>query len=259
MKTKYDLIVPIGEDCHCSMSLRRAGLQLLSLPIDWIGLNPEDGIKTHSCPGARVDAICTDFAGLFEKDDFRLIGPPAKYENARTGWQFWHDFRPDTPFDVAYPSFRAKYDRRIARFHELAARAGKMLFVQLDRPTQTCPSPLGDFHSFHERLSAKFPGKRVDCLVIRLDRNRPAEQAQLAEPEPGVFLLEFDYSHRIPDKPLYEPNFDAVTKVLRRHFAVRDYRPSKWRRLLDGLLIRCCASSRRSAPTRDAGCHGAPR
>lgn len=39
--TRYDLIVGMGKACSCSMSLRKAGLQHLSLPFDWMRFNDE--------------------------------------------------------------------------------------------------------------------------------------------------------------------------------------------------------------------------
>ena len=37
---KYDFIFGIGRACACSQSLRKAGLQLLSLPWDWLATTP---------------------------------------------------------------------------------------------------------------------------------------------------------------------------------------------------------------------------
>lgn len=239
MPRKYDVIFPIGEDCHCSIALRRAKLQLLSFPADWIGLKPEDGPKTHFCPRARVDAILADFDRWFEKEDFRFLsqteGHPAAYENTRTGWLFYHDFAAFTPFDVAYPPVREKYDRRTARFLSLLGEAKSMLFVQLDRPTQSCPTTLEEFADWHTRLSEKFSGKTVDGLLIRLNKGYSAAHPLEQEVAKGMTLLEFDYSHDIPNKPRYQPDFDAMSKVLRKRFAVRDYRPKIWSRLLDAL------------------------
>ena len=253
MHRKYDVIFAIGEDCHCSIVLRRAKLQLLSFPIDWIGLKPEDGPKTHSCPKARVDAICADFDRWFEKEDFRFLsqseGHPAAYENTRTGWQFYHDFAAFTPFDVAYPPVREKYDRRTTRFLSLRDRAKSMLFVQLDRPTQSCPTTLEEFADCHARLSEKFRGKTVDGLLIRLNKDHSAEHPLVRDVSKGMTLLEFDYSHNIPNKPPYQPDFDVMAKVLRRRFAVRDYRPSIWSRILNALRRKAAASFRHGEQT----------
>ena len=253
MHRKYDVIFSIGEDCNCSLSLRKAKLQLLSFPADWIGLMPEDGPKTHSCPKARVDAICADFDRWFEKEDFRFLsqneGHPAAYENTRTGWLFYHDFAAFTPLDVAYPPVREKYDRRTARFLSLLDRAKSMLFVQLDRPTQSCPTTFEEFADWHARLSEKFRGKTVDGLLIRLNRGHSAEHPLEREIAKGMTLLEFDYSHDIPNKPPYQPDFDVMAKVLRKRFAVRDYRPSFWSRILGALRRKATASFRHGEQT----------
>lgn len=242
MKKKYDVIFSIGEDCNCSIALRAAKLQLQSFPADWIGLLPEDGPKTHSCSQSRVDAVCADFKNWFEKDDFKFLsqseGHPAAYENTRTGWLFYHDFAAFTPFDAAYPPVREKYDRRIARFLKITRTAKSMLFVQLDRPTQSCPTTVEEFKIWHAQLSEKFPEKKVDGLLIRLNKSYSPQHPHLEEIAPGRMLLEFDYSHNIPNKPPYQPDFDMMAKILKKHFSVRDYRPSKLRTAILALLPR---------------------
>jgi len=238
VKKKYDVVFSIGEDCNCSIALRKAKLQLLSFPADWIGLKPEDSPspKTHSCPQARIDAICADFEHWFEKEDFEFLsqseGHPAAYKNTRTGWLYYHDFAAFTPFDIAYPPVREKYDRRTSRFLGLLRNARAMLFVQMDRPTQTCPTTVSEFQGWHKQLSEKFPGKTVDGLLIRLNKSDSTAQPRLTQIAPGQMLLEFDYRHNDPAQPPYQPDFDLLSKVLRRHFSVRNYRPSKWRKAL---------------------------
>ncbi len=109
---KYDFVFGLGYACACSQSLRSAGLQLLSLPWDWV----TSDIKT---PGPdlqqRVDIIASGFAWWFEEEDLKFVRKNPEsgkdlYINKRTKIIYPHDFPPDIPLHEAYPAIKAKYD-----------------------------------------------------------------------------------------------------------------------------------------------------
>ena len=54
MTGKYDLILPIGEACSCSQSLRTAGLQFASFPWDWIAMHNIHNLIELDCAGGKV-------------------------------------------------------------------------------------------------------------------------------------------------------------------------------------------------------------
>ena len=60
MRQTYDLVVPLGYACSCSQTLRRAGLQLVSFPWDWVGVPP---------PSERCRIICEGFKDFMNLED----------------------------------------------------------------------------------------------------------------------------------------------------------------------------------------------
>ena len=66
----YDFVFGLGRACACTQSLRSAGLQLLSLPWDWITYQ-----LTPQGPDLllRVDLIASGFAGWFEEEDLKFV------------------------------------------------------------------------------------------------------------------------------------------------------------------------------------------
>lgn len=68
---KYDFIFGIGRACACSQSLRRAGLQLLSLPWDWLAINPKpEGSDLH----IRLHIMENGFSDWLNKEDLVFAG-----------------------------------------------------------------------------------------------------------------------------------------------------------------------------------------
>ena len=53
----FDLIIGLGPACSCTMSLRRAGLQHLSFPYDWIGPKENSDEYLHD---VRLDRRLVD-------------------------------------------------------------------------------------------------------------------------------------------------------------------------------------------------------
>lgn len=51
MTRKFDLILPIGEACCCSQSLRTAGLQFASFPWDWLAVRDLGKVVEINCAG----------------------------------------------------------------------------------------------------------------------------------------------------------------------------------------------------------------
>ena len=135
---EYDFIVGLGRACSCSQSLRRAGLQLLSLPWDWITYDlhpPRPDLLL------RIDVIASGFAGWLEEEDLKFVkrNPVSGmdlYINERNNILFAHDFPPDVPLHESFPAVKAKYDRRVKRLLQLLADAKSgILAVYMDAPT----------------------------------------------------------------------------------------------------------------------------
>ena len=227
MKMKYDLVFGFGPACSCSQTLRRAGLQLLSFPFDWIGPgvnNPEWDNDLHR----RADLLASGLTNQLRKEDFVYNGDHtngmAKYFNTRLGMIFLHDFPIGEPLEQSFPAVIAKYERREKRLIELISRSKRVLVVRLDRPDLDYRTPDGDGRYMRETLSRAFAPAKFDYLAIQPDASTPFGSQRLETVEPGFFRLKFDYfDHRAGAERMF-PRFDYTSAAVAEHFAVREYR-----------------------------------
>ena len=231
MKT-YDFAFGLGRACACTQTMRRAGLQYLSLPWDWVAYdgNAPDLLN-------RVDVTCNDFKGFLEMDDLEYRGPNAgpgkdNYLNRKSGMFFLHDFPKGVPLAESYPAVKAKYDRRIARFHQLIAKArSPILVVAMDSPLSK-PTPLDDCRKARERLAERFPGAKFELLNITLDSGRSIADRIDETVEDGLYHIAFDFKDHRPEAHDYDVDQRAVASLLKARFAVRDYRTKDERRAM---------------------------
>ena len=225
MKT-YDFIFGLGRACACSQTLRKAGLQHLSLPWDWIAVDFD-----HDAPDLldRVDTICNDFKDWFNREDFVYISPNAgpgkdQYKNSRSGVIFLHDFPKGVPLDESFPSIKEKYERRISRFVQLIRSAQRpILIVCMDSPMAS-PTPLDDCRKARERLAAHFPGAKFEFQKITLEPGRKVSDRIDETVEDGLYHIAFDYKDYRPGRKEYDVDQATVAALLKERFAVRDYR-----------------------------------
>lgn len=232
MRTRYDLVFGAGVACSCAQVLREAGLQLLSFPFDWVGPNArctaydEDLVR-------RIGYICNDFAHWIELDDLCTRGPNngdhqtngmLDIFNNRSELQFLHDFTRTQSFEQSFPAVLEKYRRRIARFIGLLQRSRKVLVVHLERPDMPFVTPLADFRTARERLSAKYPNARFDFVLLSRTTGIPFAQRKVERPEPWMTTITFDYKSPDPKAEGHQPDVKALAKALTDIAAVRDYR-----------------------------------
>jgi len=232
MKKTYDLIFPLGMGCSASQSLRRAGLQHLSFPGDWIG--PLYGDATWAVTPTRdlrfrADNLCGDGAGFFDEGDFEFIKPHPwngmdMYSNRRTHYLFNHDFPGGVPLSESLPKVRMKYRRRWERMEACIARGSAILVFRLDRPDVEGPTPTEDLVYLRNRLSEKYPGKVFEILNFRFRRGIAVADRVVEEVAPGVTTVAYDYDDPSPWSPAYQPDFNKVVAVLREMADVREYR-----------------------------------
>ena len=223
---KYDFVFGLGRACACSQSLRIAGLQLLSLPWDWITyqLEPQGPDLL-----LRVDVIASGFAGWFEEADVKFVkNNPASgkdlYINERSKIIYPHDFPPGVPLHESYPAIRDKYDRRVKRFLRLLSEAkSSILAVYMDAPTY----PAADVETCREaqrRLQAQYPRVKVDFLMFALERGRPFEKRVVEDLGDGFTRVAFDFKDYTPGKPDYSVRLDECAAVMKSLASVREYR-----------------------------------
>ena len=237
MKRRYDLAFGFGPACSCSQTLRRAGLQLLSFPFDWIG--PDAGnVGWDDDVRRRTDLICGEFNDWLHVEDFTYrsdhpTNGKSIYFNKALHLVFIHDFPKGVPLAESFTSIRDKYARRITRFLGLLRSSRRVLVARVDRPDLSYRTPLEDCRYAMKRLSGKFPNARFDFLLLQPDRNVPFEKRIVEDLGDGITRIAFDYQDRTPGNELF-PKLDQTSAAVGELFAVKDYRTREeiadWRR-----------------------------
>lgn len=211
---EYDLVFGIGQACTCSQTLRRAGLQLSSFPMDWAN----DADPVHNC-----EIVAAHFEHWLDKEDFAYIKRnPVNglgiFRNRRTNFMHPHDFA-DGPIEQSFDAVAAKYRRRIDRLLQLIGAARRVLAVCIVRPAMPRIS-VADMSRCRSILSAAFPGVRFDVLFFNFDADTPFAGRRVSSPADGVTEIVFDYRDPVHDVSVPLTS-EAVSSLGLR---ARDYR-----------------------------------
>lgn len=235
---QYDLIFGLGSVCSCTQSLRRAGLQTLSFPYDWVTPLKEENILRDV--RIRAETICNGFNGWFEEKDFAFHGANTngkdKYYNERLDLIFVHDFPLGVPLSQSFPLILSRYRRRIDRLLDLIGRAKSVLVVRLDRHDLPYRTSAEDCAYVRNVLNGRFPETRFDVLLIQPDPEIPIGERRVEQLSEGVTRLSLDYRkakepdgritasdvNRITDPQA--PDFSRIMHALQELYAVREYR-----------------------------------
>lgn len=223
---KYDFIFGIGRACACSQSLRLAGLQLLSLPWDWITMNSKE--ESSSLP-ARLDIMESGFSDWLEEKDLEFVSHLAdngkdQYRNRRYGIVYPHDFPRDVPLHESYPAVKEKYDRRVARFKRLMAEANEcVLAVYMDTPVSP-PADVAVCKETQRRLQALYPHIKIDFLMISLEYGRSFDNRTVEDLGDGFTRVAFDFKDYGFDKFDFSVDLRKCAAVMKSIASVRDYR-----------------------------------
>ena len=230
---QYDLVLPFGVACSCSQSLRRAGLQLLSLPFDWIGRQKGEAFWETDA-STRAAFIRDGFPAFLNLEDFEYRGEhtngKSSYFNRRTGFVFLHDFPGGVPIADSITAIREKYARRIERLYQLLSVSKRILLCRLDRPDLGAFTTLEECRAARRILAERYPTATIDVVLLQCDPNVPFADCRLEAVEDGLFRLAFDYADKAPDADPKIPDFKLTSGALATHFAVRDYRTPEERR-----------------------------
>ena len=234
-RTRYDLILGLGTACSCTETIRKAGLQLLSFPFDWLTttcVRPDE--TAHELQG-RVRELRDGFSTWFGRDDFRYVPPILDngkdvYICDRLRLIFNHDFPKGQPFDQAFPIVRDRYRRRADRLLEIIRGAKRVLLVRMDRPGQSAPTDVEDCRAARMELSRAFAPTAFDFFLFTYDKGRSFRDRIEEEVEPGFIRLAFDYRNYEPGRPDHQVDVRLTGSILARRFAVRDYRTPAERR-----------------------------
>ena len=224
---KYDLAFGLGPACSCSQALRRAGLQHLSFPFDWIG-------PTYGQPGwdddvrRRTDLICSEFENWLRPEDFTFHGPHTNgmdnYFNDRLGLIFLHDFPSGRNFDDVFPGIAEKYARRCARLLDLIRQSRNVLIVRIDRPDLDYRTSLDDCRYARRMLAKHFATTKFDFALLQSDASFKRGDCRDERVEDGILRLTLDYRNLEPGADVMQPDHGVTAAVLRERFTVRDYR-----------------------------------
>jgi len=224
MKRKYDFVFSLGSACLCSQSLRNAGLQYASYPLDWVwGGNMR----------MRADLVVGGFDGWFEKRDFQLCPNPGAfghdaYVNRKTGMLFPHAYPKGVPIDESYPAVRERMDRQVARLYERLEKSGRVLIVWFGDARDEERVSRADVEYCLRSFSRRWPKTLFEMLALDQMPGVPAESMQRMI-GPGFLLCAFDYRDCSPGAPVWAYRQDLVAPFLADVFA-RDYRTWKEKR-----------------------------
>jgi len=218
---KFDMAFSMGFSCGGTMALRRAGLQFVSYPLDWIG-----------APGVVRSAqmVASDFAGWFEKEDLRLVAVRGGsfqnnvYQNVRTRFGFPHDFPRFFRFEEKYDETKAKYDRRIARFLADLGKAKTALVVYIERPINPRAAD-ADLVEAKRILETKFPDVVFDLVYFHLESGR-TDFAEKAVAD-GITAVACDYGELDHGEMSHAIRADVPAAYFRGRFVVDDRRSAE--------------------------------
>ncbi len=197
---KYDFIFGIGRDCACPLALRKAGLQLLTLPWDGFPMNPD-----------------SDDLALLSRLDIMVSDGPTAYP---------YDYLRGKSLQEAGPDETAKYDRRLKLFKKLMAEAKDcVLAVYLDSPVAV-RATVDVCQAAQRKLQEAYPHVQVDFLMFSLETGRPYSQRLVEDLGNGFTRVAFDFRDQSSDPKNFSVDLGQCAAAMRSLAAVRHYVPS---------------------------------
>ncbi len=233
MTELYDLVIPLGEACSSTGTLRRAKLQHLSFPYDWVMASENDTERAIHDLVTRATCVANRFNGWFKAEDFKFFTsvPETKKDgfiNTKLGLAFLHDFPTGMAFPEAFTLTLSRYQKRIRRLLSLLDHAKRVLIFRLERPAEKTykpmPTSLEDCREARRILAAAYPHATFDMILFAFERGRAEKDMIVEEIEPGLRRITFDYHCYAPGSPEYSVRVDRTSKILKRYARVTDYR-----------------------------------
>lgn len=218
-RERYDFVFSLGSACLCTETVRAAGLQYASYPLDWT----RGGTLRE-----RADLVASGFAHWFEEFDFERIENPDAfghdpYRNKVTGMVFPHEFTKGVPLARSYPEVRARYDRRVSRLEAKLRAGGDVLVVWIvDPQDSTSPVMPADASYALERLSARYSSARFKLFVVDFAKGIPMDSRREMRGD-GFHIVAFDYKRYGANEPAWSVRPELLLPLfvgLRAH----DYR-----------------------------------
>lgn len=194
------IIIPFGEDCLITFSLRNLEKRNSSLPFDWLGYEGKEGIYFS----AAVDILCNEFKDFLNLEDLVVIGPTGNEDkgihvtNTKTGFRYKHDFFDGRSIDEQFPSIKEKYNRRISRLLDLLNNGGNFLF------THMAYSNISDqiIDEKLKKIRDKFPKSKLYFLFLLHDPSKKQYESEIINKDSLTRIIKFnnsgDYSLQTP-------------------------------------------------------------
>lgn len=211
----YDLIFSLGAGCSVSQSLRDAGLQYASYPLDWV-----------AAPGfvQSIDAIECGFDRWFEREDMKLWDVRHEegaiqrvYFNRRTRFGFSHEFTNSFPMDRNFDKVKDKYARRADRFMAALGAAKSALGIYHDMPPRQRVSDETLAES-RRRLEAKFPGLKLDLVYVYEDP--AAKEMEKVSETDGITVLRWHYAQFLDGRLMHTMDRSRLVQYIRENFTL---------------------------------------
>ena len=199
---KYDFIFGIGRDCACPLALRKAGLQLMSLPWDTFPMNPD-----------------SDGSDILPRLDLMGPGDSVAYP---------YDYLHNTPLHAAGPDTKEKekYDRRLGQFKKRMAGSNNcVLAVYMDTP-RSAQTDIDVCKEAQRKLQAFYPHVKVDFLLFSFAPDRPYSQRIVEDLGNGFTRVAFDFKDKTSDPKNFSVDLGQCAAVMRSLAAVRPYTTS---------------------------------
>lgn len=147
------IFISLGARCGTATSLSDLRYRKKAYPLDWL-VTPFDGL---------CQALEDDFAHFLSgchREDQGIID--------FYGFQFYHDFPKEGPFEDAMSAVMKKYQRRIKRFQEVCLGANKVIFIRAEEVSQQKAIILRDL------LIRKYPA--LDFILIAITSEECTEE-----------------------------------------------------------------------------------
>ena len=222
---QYDVAFSMGFSCGGTMALRRAGLQFVSYPLDWIG---------SPAIVASAKMIAADFAHWFEKDDLQLVAVRGGsfqnnvYWNRRTHFGFPHDFPRFFRFEEKFDETAEKYARRVRRFLSDLDAAQTALVVYIERPINPTAAD-ADLVEAKRILETRFPRVRFDLVYFHLPADGAAAPYAERTVADGITAVACDYKRLDHGEVSHAIRANVPSQYIAERFAVPDRRTDEER------------------------------
>ena len=181
----YDLYIPFGRSCHCTMILINEGLRNIYQPFDW--LIPSDySIE----PIQERFELFYNFTLFFNKDDYSFdrnkITTSGHYPVINNNFKFEiaHDFETDKSNEENFKLFKIRYLRRYKRMLSNIKKFDKICFVYMVNTwTQMNATSILDLDVVKNNikiLNEQYPSKTIDFIIFehnpKMRKNKISKQ-----------------------------------------------------------------------------------